>query len=81
MYLGSADLMPRNLNRRVEVLFPVTEPEMIKRLRDEVLHSYLHDEVGARHMHTDGSYSTKSRRVGSDCQAWFLSQRTISAVR
>jgi polyphosphate kinase len=80
-YLGSADLMPRNLNRRVEVLFPVLEPEMIKRLRDEVLHSYLHDEVGARHMHTDGSYSSKSRRAGSDCQAWFLSQRTISAVR
>jgi hypothetical protein len=54
---------------------------MIKRLRDEVLHSYLHDEVGARHMHRDGSYSAKSRRAGSDCQAWFLSQRTISAVR
>jgi polyphosphate kinase len=80
-YLGSADLMPRNLNRRVEVLFPVTQPEMIKRLRDEVLHSYLHDEVGARHMYKDGSYSPKSRRAGSDCQAWFLSQRTISAVR
>jgi polyphosphate kinase len=80
-YLGSADLMPRNLNRRVEVLFPVTQPEMIKRLRDEVLHSYLHDEVGARHMYKDGSYSPKSRRAGSDCQAWFLSQRTISVVR
>jgi polyphosphate kinase len=80
-YLGSADLMPRNLNRRVEVLFPVLQPEMIKRLRDEVLHSYLHDEVGSRHMHQDGSYSPKSRRAGSDCQAWFLSQRTISAVR
>ncbi|HTC35251.1 MAG TPA: polyphosphate kinase 1 [Bryobacteraceae bacterium] len=80
-YLGSADLMPRNLNRRVEVLFPVTQPEMIKRLRDEVLHSYLHDEVGARHMNKDGAYTAKSRRAGSDCQAWFLSQRTISAVR
>jgi polyphosphate kinase len=80
-YLGSADLMPRNLNRRVEVLFPVLQPDMIKRLRDEVLHSYLHDEVGSRHMHQDGSYSPKSRRAGSDCQAWFLSQRTISAVR
>jgi polyphosphate kinase len=80
-YLGSADLMPRNLNRRVEVLFPVTSHEMIKRLRDEILHSYLHDEVGARHMFKDGSYSLKSRRAGSDCQAWFLSQRTISAVR
>jgi polyphosphate kinase len=80
-YLGSADLMPRNLNRRVEVLFPVTHPEMVKRLRDEVLHSYLHDDIGARHMNREGAYSSKSRRAGSDCQAWFLSQRTISPVR
>src|SRR5580693_916766 len=80
-YLGSADLMPRNLNRRVEVLFPVNRPEIIKRIRYEILHSYLHDEIGARHMSKDGSYSTKSRRAGSDCQAWFLNQRTISAVR
>jgi polyphosphate kinase len=80
-YLGSADLMPRNLNRRVEVLFPVTQPEMVKRLRDEVLHSYLHDDVGARHMNKDGTYTPKSRRAGGDAQAWFLSQRTISAVR
>jgi len=80
-YLGSADLMPRNLNRRVEVLFPVNRPEIVKRIRDEILHSYLHDEIGARHMSTDGSYSAKSRRAGIDCQAWFLNQRIISAVR
>jgi polyphosphate kinase len=80
-YLGSADLMPRNLNRRVEVLFPVNRPEMIKRIRDEILHSYLHDEIGARHMSKDGSYSTKSRRAGGDCQAWFLSQRAIAPLR
>jgi polyphosphate kinase len=80
-YMGSADLMPRNLNRRVEVLFPVNEPGMIKRIRDEILHSYLHDEIGARHMSKDGSYSAKSRRAGADCQAWFLNQRTVTALR
>jgi polyphosphate kinase len=80
-YLGSADLMPRNLNRRVEVLFPVNRPESVKRIRDEILHSYLHDEIGARHMSKDGSYSAKSRRAGADCQAWFLGQRTISGLR
>ncbi len=80
-YLGSADLMPRNLNRRVEVLFPVTRPEIIKRIRYEILHSYLHDEIGGRRMSKDGSYSAKSRRAGADCQAWFLNQRTIPALR
>lgn len=73
--------MPRNLNRRVEVLFAVTRPELIKRIRDEILHSYLHDDIGARHMSKDGSYSPKSRRAGGDCQAWFLAQRSLSAVR
>ena len=80
-YLGSADLMPRNLNRRVEVLFPVDRPEIVKRIRDEILHSYLHDEIGARHMSKDGSYTAKSRRAGGDSQAWFLSQRTIPGIR
>ena len=37
IYLGSADLMPRNLNRRVEVLFPVEDEELMRRVRDEIL--------------------------------------------
>jgi polyphosphate kinase len=74
-YLGSADLMPRNLNNRVEVLFPVERPELIERLRDEILHCYLHDQTGARRMHKDGSYSRKSRHSGADCQTWFLNHR------
>ena len=35
--VGSADLMPRNLNRRVEILFPVEDPAIVRRLRDEIL--------------------------------------------
>ena len=35
IYLGSADLMPRNLNRRVEMLFPVEDAELMRRVRDE----------------------------------------------
>lgn len=80
-YLGSADLMPRNLNRRVEVLFPVERPQLIKRLRDEILHSLLHDDIGGRRMYKDGSYSPKSRRSGSDSQTWFLNQRAVRPIR
>src|SRR5262245_6188977 len=43
MYIGSADLMERNLDRRVETLSPVRDVEILERLRDVVLHSYLQD--------------------------------------
>jgi polyphosphate kinase len=56
MYLGSADLMPRNINRRVEVLFPVQDMQMIRYLHDEVLVSTFSDTVKARQMKPDGSY-------------------------
>jgi polyphosphate kinase len=62
IYLGSADLMPRNLDRRVEVVFPVREPKLIRHLRDEILATYLADTVKARHMHSDGSYVRSSSR-------------------
>jgi polyphosphate kinase len=74
-YLGSADLMPRNLNRRVEVLFPVERPELIRRVRDEILQKYLDDEVGARHMNADGTYTPKAVGGGVDCQTLFLEHR------
>jgi polyphosphate kinase len=62
IYLGSADLMPRNLNRRVEVVFPVRDPKLIRHLRDEVLATYLADTVKARHMQSNGSYVRSSTR-------------------
>jgi polyphosphate kinase len=74
-YLGSADLMPRNLNRRVEVLFPIEKPALIRRLKDEILHAYLNDHASARRMYKDGSYAYKSRNGGPDSQTWFLAQR------
>jgi len=74
IYLGSADLMPRNLNRRVEVLFPITSPRLVGRVRDEILEHYLADESNARHMGADGSYTPKRLDGGFDSQAWFLGQ-------
>jgi polyphosphate kinase len=56
IYLGSADLMPRNLNRRVEILFPVREPSIIRTLRDDILATYMKDQAKARHMQPDGKY-------------------------
>ena len=56
VYLGSADLMPRNLNRRVEVDFPVQDKNLIRLIRDEILGTYLKDKAKARHMNSDGKY-------------------------
>jgi polyphosphate kinase len=76
VYVGSADLMPRNLNRRVEVLFPIRSRRLVRRVRDEILHQYLSDDTGARYMRSDGSYTPKPRNGRHDSQAWFLAQRT-----
>ncbi|NPV84519.1 MAG: polyphosphate kinase 1 [Anaerolineae bacterium] len=56
IYMGSADLMPRNLNDRVEVLFPVEEPRMIRHVRDNILAAYFKDNVKTRLMQPDGSF-------------------------
>jgi polyphosphate kinase len=56
IYLGSADLMPRNINRRVETLFPVEDESLLRRVKDEILDTYLADNVKARRMQPDGSY-------------------------
>jgi polyphosphate kinase len=78
IYLGSADLMSRNIDRRVEVLFPVEDLDLIRYLRDEVLPVYLQDNLKARLMSPDGSY--KRLRPAQDepainSQAWFLKMR------
>lgn len=75
IYVGSADFMPRNLNRRVEVLFPVEDRRLVRRLRDQILAKYLEDEAGAHLMQSDGTYvrpATKAGRRPFDCQNWFL---------
>lgn len=56
IYIGSADLMPRNLNNRVEVVFPIENQDQIRYLRDEVLGLYLKDNSSVRLMNVDGSY-------------------------
>src|SRR5580704_18319817 len=56
IYLGSADLMPRNLNRRVETLFPVQDKGLIRVLKDDILATYQKDQAKARHMLADGKY-------------------------
>jgi polyphosphate kinase len=61
-FLGSADWMPRNLNRRVEVMFPVEAAPLREQIRNEVVEPALADNESAYEMHADGVYS---RRVSA----------------
>ncbi|MFA7694760.1 MAG: RNA degradosome polyphosphate kinase, partial [Methanoregula sp.] len=75
IFLGSADLMPRNLDRRVEVLFPVTDPAIKKALLATILATELHDNQQLRLMSGDGTYVRKHPDTGEapvDSQSWFL---------
>src|SRR5213082_3340431 len=56
VYLSSADWMPRNFFRRVEIAFPVEQPALRDRIIDEVLPKFVHDRVKARELQPDGSY-------------------------
>ena len=61
IYCGSADWMPRNLERRVEILFPVDRPE----LKEELLHileSQLQDNQKASVLQADGTYEKPDKR-------------------
>jgi polyphosphate kinase len=61
VYVGSADLMPRNLNRRVEIIFPVQDAKLVRRIRDEILDVYLADNVNAHEIQKDGTYARAPR--------------------
>ena len=65
MYIGSADLMERNLDRRVETLNPIRDIEIVEHLRDVVLHSYLQDTERAMVLDSTGHYSRPESPGGS----------------
>jgi len=64
IYLGSADWMQRNLYERVEVLFPLKDPQLCQRVCSEILSAYLADTRKAHLLGPDGRYSRR-RSVGN----------------
>ena len=76
IYIGSADLMTRNLDHRVEVVFPIEQEEHIHYLRDKMLDTYLKDNTRARLMQADGTYTRlkpTGDNKGIDVQEFFMS--------
>jgi len=56
VYLSSADWMPRNFFRRIEVAFPVQTPVLRDQIVNDVIPTFLHDRVKARELQPDGTY-------------------------
>jgi polyphosphate kinase len=65
VYLASADWMPRNLDRRIELLFPVLSPAGRQKIRD-ALDAVLLDNVKARWLQPDGTYKRKRPAKGEE---------------
>src|SRR5216683_4432143 len=75
IYLGSADLMQRNLDGRVETLFPIEDPALRTIILEQLLNRALEDTVNAHELLPDGRYVRVQPAPGEqpyDSQAWFL---------
>lgn len=77
IYSGSADLMPRNLDHRVELLFPVLDRKLMRHLRDVVLEKLLEDNRKTRLGRSGGDYDFSPAPTGQglEAQAWFVQHR------
>jgi polyphosphate kinase len=83
VFLSSADWMPRNFFRRVEVMFPVQAPEQAKRILKEIIPTYLADNTRARRLDPDGTFRMLAPADGRPprrCQCEFLEQRSAAVA-
>ncbi len=84
LFIGSADLMTRNLDRRVEILFPVENPDLRKHIVENVLAPYLKDNTQGRQLKSDGTHTrTKPTPDQSPfhVQDWFTSQTKGKSIK
>ena len=75
VYVGSADLMPRNFDRRVEIVVPLKDRALAHRVRYEILDLYLADNLSARELRSNGRYvrlQPQPGDAGISCQTVLL---------
>ena len=66
MFLSSADWMPRNMDRRIELLIPIFEPAIKNRIKNEILATTWNDNYKARKLNSDGTYSLRKPEEGGE---------------
>ena len=80
LFLGSADLMPRNLDRRVETLFPIEDPALRKAIYGSIMSVHFKDNVQARQLLSNGAYqgvNSKSNEAELNSQLWMVTHRGV----
>ncbi len=83
VFLSSADWMPRNLNDRVELFFPVESPKHLERLRN-ILNLYLEDNIGAHMMQSNGTYrrvTNKEEPLSTQLKLYEMAQLAASSQK
>ena len=81
-YLSSADLMQRNLDRRVEIIFPIESVSLKEEIRNNVLKIYSKDNIKARELYSDMTYKFVKAKDGSkkiNSQEWLMNNAMKSS--
>lgn len=83
LFMGSADMMPRNLDNRIETMFPIEDDGIRSYVINELLAVYLRDNMKARVEQPDGTYARlypPDGEIGVDAQAWLTSQASNEGI-
>jgi polyphosphate kinase len=80
LFLSSADWMPRNLERRVELMFPILQDDLKQRVR-VILAAYFEDNTNAHELMSDGTWTPCSRRRGAEEKSFRVQTALLSLTR